>query len=173
MAQQTLGGITGTITDASGSTVPDANITAVEDSTHLTRTATSNSSGTYAFVNLPIGSYTLTYTRDGFDSAKYPGINVQAERTVTLNVSLKVGTVSTSVEVEATPLMNATDTTNGYVLDKTQIDDIPFRPEALPGWQSSPRASTPNSPAAPGQTADWATRPSGPTASATPRTASC
>ena len=125
LGQQTLGGITGTITDASGSTVPDASVTAVEDSTHLTRTATSNSSGTYAFVNLPIGSYTLTYTRDGFDSSKYPGINVQADRTVTLNVSLKVGTVSTSVEVEATPLMNATDTTNGYVLDKAQIEDDP------------------------------------------------
>jgi hypothetical protein len=88
-AQQTLGGITGTITDASGSTIPDTNVTAVEDSTHLTRTATSNASGSYAFVNLPIGSYTLTYARDGFDSAKYPGINVQAERTVTLNVDLR------------------------------------------------------------------------------------
>jgi hypothetical protein len=125
-AQQTLGGITGTITDSAGSTIPDANITAVEDSTHLTRTTMSNSGGSYAFVNLPIGSYSLTYTRDGFDSAKYPGINVQAERTVTLNVSLKVGTVSTSVEVDATPLMNATDTTNGYVLDKTQIDAVPL-----------------------------------------------
>ena len=133
IAQQTLGGITGTITDASGSTVPDANVTAVEDSTHLTRTATSNSSGSYAFVNLPIGSYTLTYTRDGFDSAKYPAINVQADRTVTLNVSLKVGTVSTSVEVDATPLMNATDTTNGYVLDKTQIDDIPLSTGSFTG----------------------------------------
>src|SRR5271154_6025315 len=132
-AQQTLGGIGGTITDASGSTVPDANITAVEDSTHLTRTATSNASGTYAFVNLPIGSYTLTYSRDGFDSAKYPGINVQAERTVTLNVSLKVGTVSTSVEVEATPLLNATDTTNGYVLDKNQIDAIPLSTGSFTG----------------------------------------
>ncbi len=133
IAQQTLGGITGTITDASGSTIPDTNITAVEDSTHLTRTATSNSSGTYAFVNLPIGTYTVTYTRDGFDSAKYPGINVQAERTITLNVDLKVGTVSTSVEVEATPLMNATDTTNGYVLDKTQIDDIPLSTGSFTG----------------------------------------
>ena len=132
-AQQTLGGITGTITDASGSTIPDANVTAVEDATHLTRTATSNSSGAYAFVNLPIGSYTLTYTRDGFDSAKYPGINVQAERTVTLNVDLKVGTVSTSVEVEATPLLNATDTTNGYVLDKNQIDEIPLSTGSFTG----------------------------------------
>ena len=133
LAQQTLGGITGTITDSSASAIPDANITAVEDSTHLTRTATSNSSGTYAFVNLPIGSYTLTYTRDGFDSSKYPGINVQAERTVTLNVSLKVGTVSTSVEVEATPLLNATDTTNGYVLDKNQIDNIPLSTGSFTG----------------------------------------
>jgi hypothetical protein len=133
LAQQTLGGITGTITDTSGSAVPDTNVTAVQDSTGLTRTATSNSSGTYAFVNLPIGTYTLTYTRDGFDSSKYPDINVQADRTVTLNVSLKVGSVSTSVEVDATPLMNATDTTNGYVLDKTQIDSIPLSTGSFTG----------------------------------------
>jgi hypothetical protein len=131
--QQTLGGITGTVTDTTGGTIAGASVTAVQDSTQLTRTATANDNGTYTFVNLPIGAYTVTFTRDGFDTQKSPGIIVQADRTVTLNVSLKVGSVSTSVEVDATPLMNATDTTNGYVLDKTQIDSIPLATGSFTG----------------------------------------
>ena len=133
LAQQTLGGISGTVTDSTGGTVSGANVTAVQDSTQLTRTATTNDSGAYAFVNLPIGTYTLTYTHDGFDSEKNPNILVQADRTVTLNVALKVGSVNTSVEVDATPLMNATDTTNGYVLDKSQIDAIPLSTGSFTG----------------------------------------
>ena len=46
---------------------------------------------------------------------------MQANRTATVNASLKVGQTTTTVEVDATPLMNAVDTTNGYVMDKTQI----------------------------------------------------
>jgi hypothetical protein len=130
---QTLGGIAGTVTDTTGSTIADTNVTAVEGGTGLTRTASTNSSGEYAFVNMPIGSYTVTFTREGFDTQKSPGINVQAERTVTLNVSLKVGSVNTSVEVDATPLMNASDTTNGYVLDKPQIDAIPLATGSFTG----------------------------------------
>ncbi len=60
-AQQTLGGITGTVTDTGGGLVPNVSVTAVEEGTHLTRTADSSSSGSYAFVNLPIGTYTLTF----------------------------------------------------------------------------------------------------------------
>jgi hypothetical protein len=126
LAQQTLGGIAGTVTDSSGSSVPSSTVTAVQDATQLTRIAMTNESGAYSFVNLPIGTYTLTYTHDGFDSEKNPNILVQADRTVTLNAVLKIGSVNTSVEVDATPLMNATDTTNGYILDKAQIDSIPL-----------------------------------------------
>ena len=63
-AQQTLGGITGTITDDSGGVVPAATVTIVGDQTKLTRTVDTNDNGTYSFVNLPIGNYTITvYSR--------------------------------------------------------------------------------------------------------------
>ena len=78
------------------------------------------------FSNLPIGTYTITFVHEGFDTQKFPSILVQADRTATVNAELKIGQVSTSVTVEATPLMNAVDTTNGYVLDKQQIDTIPL-----------------------------------------------
>ncbi len=125
-AQQTLGGITGSVTDSSGASVGDTSITLVNDQTKLTRALTANASGLYDFVSLPIGTYTLTFTREGFETQKVPSINVQADRTVTLNVSLKVGQVGTTVTVEADPLLNAVDTTNGYILDKDQILSVPL-----------------------------------------------
>ena len=125
-AQQTLGGITGTVTDASGSVVPGVQVTAVSDDTKLTRTAQSSGQGSYILNDLPIGKYTLTFTRDGFTTQKYPGLVVQADRTVTLPAQLAVGAVADSVTVEVNPLLNATDTTNGYVLDKAQIENIPM-----------------------------------------------
>jgi Carboxypeptidase regulatory-like domain len=125
-AQQTLGGITGTVTDKSNSVISGATVTAVGEQTSLTRILTSSDTGSYSFVNLPIGTYTLTFTHDGFDTQKFPGILVQADRTATLNAQLNVGSVNTSVTVEASPLMNGVDTTNGYVLDKDQIEAIPL-----------------------------------------------
>jgi hypothetical protein len=132
-AQQTLGGITGEVTDASGGVIPNATVTVVEEQTSLKRTVKTSGSGTYNFVNLPIGVYTLTYTADGFDVQKTEHINVQADRTATVNASLKVGQTSTTIEVEAAPLMNAVDTTVGYVMDNAQIDAVPLATGSFTG----------------------------------------
>jgi len=124
--QQTLGGITGVVTDPSGGAIPDTTVTVVADNTQLTRTQKTNAVGTYDFVNLPIGSYTLTFSHEGFDTQRIPSIVVQADRTATLNATLKVGQVGTTVTVNASPLMNAVDTTNGYILEKIQIESVPL-----------------------------------------------
>jgi len=125
-AQKTLGGITGTVADKTGSVLADTTVTIVGDQTQLTRTRKTNSNGAYDFVNLPIGTYSLTFTHAEFETQKSPSITVQADRTVTLNAELAVGQVETVVEVRADPLMNAVDTTNGYVLDDRQIQAIPL-----------------------------------------------
>src|SRR6202166_2847454 len=125
-SQQTLGGITGTVTDASGGALTDSQVTLVADATKLTRTQKTNNTGIYEFVNLPIGSYTLTLSHDGFETQKIPSITVQADRTATVNVTLKVGQIGTTVTVEASPLMNSEDTTNGYILEKDQILSVPL-----------------------------------------------
>ena len=132
-AQQTLGGITGEVTDASGGVIPNVSITVVDESTSLTRTTTTSGSGTYALVNLPIGTYTLTYKADGYDLQRTQHITVQANRTATVNAALKVGQTTTTVEVEASPLMNAVDTTVGYVLDKTEIESVPLATGSFTG----------------------------------------
>ena len=125
-AQQTLGGITGAVTDASGGVIPNVKVTATDEQTALTRTARTNAAGEYSFVNLPIGNYTLTYAAEGYATQKNPHIPVQADRTATVNASLKVGQTSQTVEVLGTPLMNAVDTTNGYVMESNQIDAVPL-----------------------------------------------
>ena len=125
-AQQTLGGITGTVTDSSGGVLPETTVTLVNNDTKLTRTQRANSNGYYDFVSLPIGVYTLTFSHDGFETQKIPSILVQADRTATVSPSLKIGQVGTTVTVEANPLLNAVDTTNGYILDKEQIQAVPL-----------------------------------------------
>src|ERR1700740_354916 len=83
-AQQTLGGVTGAVTDASGGAVPDAVVTLVAESTNLTRTQKTNQNGAYEFVDLPIGAYTVTFTHDGFQTQKVSSVTVQAYRTAML-----------------------------------------------------------------------------------------
>src|SRR5271168_3463048 len=148
-AQQTLGGITGTVADKTGSVLPDTAVTIVGDQTKLTRSLKTNASGGYDFVNLPIGTYTLTFTHDGFQTQRLPSIAVQADRTATVNVVLPVGQVGTVVEVQAVPLMNAVDTTNGYVLDEQQIQSVPLPTGSFtglailsPGVSAEPPAGT-------------------------------
>lgn len=126
LAQRTLGGITGAVTDKTGSVLPETSVTIVGDQTQLTRNQKTNANGIYDFVDLPIGTYTLTFIHEGFQSQKIPSIMVQADRTVTVNATLPVGQVGTVVEVEAVPLINAVDTTNGYILEKNQIDAVPL-----------------------------------------------
>ena len=125
-AQQTLGGITGLVTDPAGAILPGATVTLTSEQTGLTREQTAGGNGFYDFPNLPIGTYTLTFTLTGFEVRKNSGIVVQGDRTATVNAQLTVGNVNESVTVSGSPLVNAVDTTNGYVLDKTQIESIPL-----------------------------------------------
>jgi len=74
LAQQTLGGITGTISDDSGAVIPGATVKVVGDQTNLTRTMDTSDTGFYLIPNLPIGSYTITVTHTGFETLTIPSI---------------------------------------------------------------------------------------------------
>ena len=125
-AQETLGTINGTVTDAAGASLADAQVSVTGDNTGFTRSTRTQKSGYFEILNLPIGPYTITITQNGFDTAKIPGIVVQEARATTVNPSLKVGQVAESVTINANPLLNATDTTNGYTLDRAQIEATPL-----------------------------------------------
>jgi hypothetical protein len=126
IAQQTLGGITGAVRDKTGAVLPGTAVTAVESETQLTRVQKVKENGTYDFVDLPIGLYTLTFVHDAFETQRVPSITVQANRTATVNAALQLGQVGITVTVQASPLINAVDTTNGYILDKAQVESVPL-----------------------------------------------
>lgn len=125
-AQQTLGSINGTVVDPSGAAVPGAAVTVNDPSINVTRTTNSQRTGFFQIFNLPVGTYTVTISHDGFRTSQIAGVGVQEASAKTVNVTLKVGEVSQSVEVTANPLLNATDTTNGYTLDSAQITSAPL-----------------------------------------------
>lgn len=125
-AQQILGSITGTVLDASAAAVPGATVTAVNTATNLRVTEHTQGNGSYVIQNLPAGTYQLTFTKEGFQTESHTEIIVNANRTTTVDGSLKVGQINATVEVTATPLMNQVDTTNGYVVDQLTIQNTPL-----------------------------------------------
>lgn len=125
-AQQTLGAINGNVTDSSGAVVQGATVKARSLATNLEVTAQTKNDGSFAIADLPIGTYEVTLSKEGFQTAKYPQIIVQGSRTVTVNAKLTPGQVTESVTVNATPLLNQTDTTNGYTLGSQQIEAVPL-----------------------------------------------
>jgi hypothetical protein len=125
-AQQIFGTITGTARDASGAAVPDVAVTARNIATNLTVTARSQSTGSYSISNLPAGTYELTFTKEGFDAERHTEVNVNGDRTTTVDGDMKVGTVSTKIDVSGTPLMNQTDATTGYVVEQAIIEQTPL-----------------------------------------------
>src|SRR5579862_8470355 len=125
-AQQTVGSITGMVMDASGAVVQYADVTARNVATNLEVKAHSKSNGTYSISNLPVGSYELIFTKSGFQTETHTRVLVDSDRTTTVDAALKVGAVSTTVEVSAVALLNQTDATNGYVVDQITIQDTPL-----------------------------------------------
>ncbi len=125
-AQQTVGSIAGTVLDSSGATVGDAEVKARNVATNLELAVHSKSNGSYSISNLPIGRYELKFTKTGFETETHTEVLVEINRTTTVDGALKVGAVSTTVEVTAVALMNQTDATNGYVVDQATIQDTPL-----------------------------------------------
>jgi Carboxypeptidase regulatory-like domain len=125
-AQGLLGTILGTVTDATGASIGGATVKARSLATNLEVTAQTKDGGLYQVPNLPIGTYSLTISKTGFQTEVHSQIIVQAERSTTVNAVLQVGAVTQTVEVSATPLVNEVDTTNGYVLDESVIRNTPL-----------------------------------------------
>jgi hypothetical protein len=125
-AQRMEGAITGTVLDSTGSAVPDATVTAVNLATNLEVIAHTQPDGTYGLRNLPAGTYKVTITKDRFSTETHTEILVNGDRTTTVDGNLRVGAVSTTIEVTAVPLMNQVDPLNGYVVDQLTIENTPL-----------------------------------------------
>jgi Carboxypeptidase regulatory-like domain/TonB dependent receptor len=126
LPQQTLGSINGTVTDSSGAVVQNALVKIHNVNTGLEQTTNTKADGSFNIADLPIGTYSVTFSREGFKTEVHSKILAQGNRTTTVNTSLQPGEVSVTVTVTGTPLMNQTDTTNGYTLGSELIENVPL-----------------------------------------------
>jgi hypothetical protein len=126
-AQTFRGGINGTITDASGSSVPGAKVTAVDTATSVVRDTVSSGAGEFLFNDLPQSTYTVTAEASGFQAFKATGVQVDAGKVYTLPIKLTIAQQATTIEVEANALsLDTTTTTQITVLDGKSLQNTPL-----------------------------------------------
>jgi Carboxypeptidase regulatory-like domain len=119
------GSISGTVTDPSGATVPNAPVTITNTATGHAINLTTNSSGTYTTGALPPGPYTVKVAAKGFQSVSLP-LTVQVGNTASGNVKLTLGQETQVVEVQAeTEQVNTQQATVQGVLNAQQIENLP------------------------------------------------
>jgi len=128
MAQTTgTGALTGTVTDQSGGVISGANVTVTSVSTGQSRTATTDSSGTYKFGLLNPGNYKVTFSANGFQTAEVSSITVNVTETEVLSHSLQVGAQTQQVTVEATvETIQTQNATNGGVVSGQELTTLPL-----------------------------------------------
>src|ERR1043165_3549989 len=103
-AQKTTGDIHGTVTDQTGAAIPGCSLTLTDPATGTTRKATSDAQGDFAFLQLPIGNYTLTGAKQGFKTLSQKNVEVHVATITTTTVQLEVGATTETVTVEAAAL---------------------------------------------------------------------
>jgi hypothetical protein len=119
--------ISGTVRDSSGLAVPGATIQATQTDTGATRTAQSGADGSFVLASLPIGPYRLQVTKQGFSAYVQSGIVLQVDSNPTVDVALKVGSITEQVQVQADAAMVETHSTGiGQVVDQKRVVELPL-----------------------------------------------
>jgi len=101
-AQVASGTIVGQVTDVQHAVIAGSIVRLVDTATNGVRSAATNEAGRYTIVDVPPGSYNLTVSKDGFAATKLVAQKVDVGETLTLDVTLETGAVTTTVEVQAT-----------------------------------------------------------------------
>jgi hypothetical protein len=126
-AQVDRSGLTGTVTDASGSLLGQTHITAVQNSTQLRRETVSSSDGRYDIAELPVGGYTITFDHPGFKTLTFVDVAQVIGRTRTLDAILRVAGGEESVEVTASSaLMDRNTSAVTGLIERPQADELPL-----------------------------------------------
>ncbi|MFB3815094.1 MAG: TonB-dependent receptor domain-containing protein [Terriglobales bacterium] len=117
----------GDVTDPSGAFVPQAQVTAIDQSTSLKRSVVADSSGRFTFANLPIGTYTFQATRDGFAPTIMRDVRLEVGQVVRVNLPLRLATQQEQVIVSENQLALDTETSDlGHVINNTIINSLPL-----------------------------------------------
>ena len=120
------GTIVGTVTDQTGAVIPQANITLTDASTNMTHTTQSNATGQYVFTNVPPGKYEITFEKAGFELAKVHSQTVSVGTQTTVNVKMRVGSATQTVEVSVTGTeLQTLNSTVGSTVPEEAIEQLP------------------------------------------------
>jgi len=132
--QVATGRVSGTIQDTSGAVVANARISITNQSTSISQSVNSGSSGAYFFEAVNPGTYTLTVEASGFERHISRGVQVHLQQNTSIDVTLAIGNTSQSVMVTAAaPLMQTQDASLGQTIDEEAVNDMPM---ASRDWES-------------------------------------
>lgn len=119
--------LVGTVTDSSGQVVEGAKVTAVETGTADTHIATTNGQGYYSIDFVRVGTYKITAERPGFQKVIKTGVVVEINQVVRTDITLSVGTVNQTVEVQANAeTIKTDDATVSEIINTRSISELPL-----------------------------------------------
>src|SRR5712692_7030935 len=126
-AQQVSATLFGTVTDPGGAAIPEATVMALNPATGKAVSTTTQTDGTYVIPSLRPADYTITAEKTGFDKSQQTGVTLVVNQQSRLDIQLKVGTVSTIVEVtSAAPLVETGTASVGLTIDTTTLTELPL-----------------------------------------------
>src|SRR5438876_3487041 len=126
-AQSTGGRIRGTVMDASGGAIVSAKVTLINEATNATREVQPGSNGEYIFLEVPVGTYEIDATSQGFKKSTRKGIVLNLNEVVSVDLTLQVGGSTDVVEVTgAPPVVDTTSTQLGAVVNERAVSQLPL-----------------------------------------------
>ncbi len=135
---QATGGLAGTVTDQNGAIVQGASVTVRNTATNLTRNTTTNAEGRWTLTLLPVGSYSVTYEKEGFKKSISQETTVEASVTRSMEVALEVGTADVFVDVTSDqPLVQAETATVSRQITGEQLTRTPTSVRSFTGLLSA------------------------------------
>ena len=127
LAQAGRGSISGLVSDPTGAIVNGAQVTALNHATGVALHTVTSAAGLYSFVSLTPGVYVVTASQKGFESVAQDNVPVTVDQVATVNIALRVGSVTETVTVTETPaLVDTTNSTVGQLIDSAAIDRVPL-----------------------------------------------
>jgi hypothetical protein len=125
-AQESRGQIIGRVSDPSGAVIPGATVRAVDTGTNVVTNATTSETGDFTLPFLVAGDYEVSVEVQGFKRFQRKGIAVRIQDSVSLNVTMQIGSNTESVEVTAElPVLESSTASMGQVVDQRRIQDLP------------------------------------------------
>lgn len=126
-AQVTGGTISGTVTDSSGRVVANVRISITNVATGVTREVTTNDEGFYSAPNLLPGTYEMKFSKQGFKTEANRGITLTVAASLSLDQTLRVGSVNETVSVQSeVPAVQTSSSDISAVVNATTVRELPL-----------------------------------------------